>query len=76
MQTTPPQSHRKEDSICDEAQAEHRREPASRPRPDATEQLPGPTARKLSMSQEIALQSRHGKLAYRPECTELSVEIT
>ena len=27
------------------------------------------------MSQEIALQSRPGKLAYRPECTELSVDV-
>lgn len=28
------------------------------------------------MSQELALQSRHGKLAYHPERTELSVGIT
>ena len=28
------------------------------------------------MSQEPALQSRHGKLAHHPERTELSVEIT
>ena len=28
------------------------------------------------MSQELALQSRHGKLAYHPERTELSVDVT